>query len=84
MGSVGKKLKREVDEGAEQVGDILSNVEETIGGLRVVKAFNAEKMMERRFSARDRGPVPHQQLRAAAHHHGPPHERVFSAPQPWR
>ncbi len=51
MGSVGKKLKEKSMKAQNKWGDILSNVEETIGGLRVVKAFNAEKMMERRFGA---------------------------------
>ncbi len=73
-----KKLKeKSMKARKNKWGDILSNVEETIGGLRVVKAFNAEKMMERRFGAPDRGPVPHQQLRDAAHHHGPPHMSEF-------
>ncbi len=51
MGSVGKKLKEKSMKAQDKWGDILSNAEETIGGLRVVKAFNAEKMMERRFGA---------------------------------
>lgn len=51
MGSVGKKLKEKSMKAQNKWGDILSNVEETIGGLRVVKAFYAEKMMERRFGA---------------------------------
>ncbi len=49
MGAVGKKLKEKSMKAQDKWGDILSNVEETIGGLRVVKAFNAEKVMERRF-----------------------------------
>lgn len=51
MGAVGKKLKEKSMKAQDKWGDILSNVEETIGGLRVVKAFNAEKVMERRFDA---------------------------------
>ncbi|MDE6866849.1 MAG: ABC transporter ATP-binding protein/permease, partial [Muribaculaceae bacterium] len=34
----------------ELSGEILSNIEETIGGLRIVKAFNAENIVTRRFS----------------------------------
>lgn len=49
MGAVGKKLKAKSLASQNKWGDILSNVEETIGGLRVVKAFNAEKLMESRF-----------------------------------
>ncbi len=50
MGRVGKKLKAKSLASQNKWGDILSNAEETIGGLRVIKAFNAEKMMERRFA----------------------------------
>ena len=49
MGSVGKKLKAQSLEAQNLLGTILSTTEETIGGLRVVKAFNAEKQMERLF-----------------------------------
>lgn len=51
MGSVGKKLKAKSLRAQELLGTILSTTEETIGGLRVVKAFNAEKQMERMFGA---------------------------------
>ena len=50
MGAVGKKLKAKSLASQNKWGEILSNAEETIGGLRVIKAFNAEKMMERRFA----------------------------------
>lgn len=49
MGTVGKKLKSSSFKAQEMLGTILSTTEETIGGLRVVKAFNAEKQMERMF-----------------------------------
>lgn len=49
MGQVGKKLKRRSLETQNQWGVIMSFIEETLGGLRVVKAFNAEKKMESRF-----------------------------------
>ena len=49
MGRVGKRLKRVSLEGQNQWGVLLSNIEETIGGLRIVKAFNAEDKAERRF-----------------------------------
>ncbi len=50
MGAVGKKLKAKSLESQNKWGDILSNAEETIGGLRVVKAFNAEDKMSARFN----------------------------------
>ena len=49
MGSSGKKLKVTSRRGQDLWGIILSTAEETIGGLRVVKAFNAEPDMRRRF-----------------------------------
>lgn len=49
MGGVGKRLKRVSLEGQNQWGILLSNIEETIGGLRIVKAFNAENKVRRRF-----------------------------------
>ncbi len=50
MGTVGKRLKRVSLEGQNQWGVLLSNIEETIGGLRIIKAFNAEQKVRRRFS----------------------------------
>lgn len=48
MGKVGKRLKRKSLELQNQWGTLMSNIEETLGGLRIVKAFNAEgKVMER-------------------------------------
>ena len=49
MGGVGKRLKRVSLEGQTQWGVMLSNIEETIGGLRIVKAFNAEHKVRNRF-----------------------------------
>ena len=45
IGQVGRKLKHSTKRGQEELGEILSRIEETIGGLRVVKAFNAEKKL---------------------------------------
>ena len=49
MGAVGKKLKRKSFEGQQQWGYLMSQIEETLGGLRVIKAFNAEKKIQDRF-----------------------------------
>lgn len=51
IGQVGKNLKRDSLESAEQVGRLNSQLEETLGGLRIVKAFNAEKKMMSRYAA---------------------------------
>ncbi len=49
MGMIGKQLKRTSLEAQSLWSDVMSQVDETLGGLRVVKAFNAEKSMSRRF-----------------------------------
>ena len=49
MGTVGKKLKRKSFEGQQQWGYLMSQIEETLGGLRVIKAFNAEAKIQDRF-----------------------------------
>lgn len=51
MGNVGKKLKRKSLENQTQWGVLMSNIEETLGGLRIIKAFNAEAKVRRRFEA---------------------------------
>lgn len=49
MGQVGKKLKRTSLEGQQQWGELMSQIEETLSGLRIIKAFNAEKKIVNRF-----------------------------------
>lgn len=49
MGRVGKRLKRNSLENQQQWGLILSNIEETLGGLRIIKAFTAEEKVKERF-----------------------------------
>jgi subfamily B ATP-binding cassette protein MsbA len=49
MGIVGRKLKRKSIEAQALWSDTMSQVEETLGGLRIVKAFCAEEKMNRRF-----------------------------------
>ena len=51
IGRVGKSLKKVSREGQDKMGEILTVVEETLGGLRIIKAFNAEKKMNARFSS---------------------------------
>ena len=50
MGKVGKSLKRKSVLAQTQTGQLLSMIEETLGGLRVIKAFNAETNMTNRFN----------------------------------
>lgn len=49
MGKVGRKLKRKSKEAQDLWSDTMSQVEETLGGLRIIKAFCAEEKMNRRF-----------------------------------
>ena len=49
MGRVGRRLKRSSLELQTQWGVLMSNIEETLGGLRIIKAFNAEHKVRRRF-----------------------------------
>lgn len=49
MGNVGKKLKAKSLRQQQMYGSLLSTTEETIGGLRVIKAFNAEGHMASLF-----------------------------------
>ncbi len=49
MGRVGKRLKRQSLEGQNQWGVLMANIEETLGGLRIIKAFNAEEKVKNRF-----------------------------------
>ena len=49
MGAIGRKLKAKSLVAQQKLGETTSQMEETIGGLRVVKAFVAEKKMSGRF-----------------------------------
>lgn len=49
MGQVGKKLKKKSLEAQQQWGALMSQIEETLGGLRIIKAFNAEAKIRNRF-----------------------------------
>ena len=49
MGSVTRKLKKKSKFVQEQWGDLMTELDETLGGLRVIKAFLAENKMIRRF-----------------------------------
>ncbi len=51
MGNVGRKLKRQSATVQKQWGGIISQLDETLGGLRIIKAFIAEKKMSQRFKA---------------------------------
>ncbi len=50
IGKIGKSLKKESMEGQIKMGEILSIIEETLSGLRIIKAFNAEEKVNGKFS----------------------------------
>lgn len=54
IGRIGRSLKKVSTRVQEKLGDILSTIEETLGGIRVLKAFNAEAHQLGRFEAENR------------------------------
>ncbi len=50
MSAIGKKLKRQSLEAQQKWSETMSQLEETLGGLRIIKAFIAEDKMVSRFS----------------------------------
>jgi subfamily B ATP-binding cassette protein MsbA len=49
IGRIGRSLKKQSTQVQEKLGTILSTIDETIGGIRVIKAFNAEKKQFKKF-----------------------------------
>lgn len=49
MSAIGKKLKRKSLEAQEKWSDTMAQLDETLGGLRIIKAFIAEDKMKERF-----------------------------------
>jgi len=49
IAKIGKSLKKTSEKSQEKMGDILSVLDENIGGLRVLKLFNAEKTAHHKF-----------------------------------
>lgn len=50
IGRVGKSLKRQSTEAQETTGRLISLIDETLSGLRIIHAFNAEKYMMAQFT----------------------------------
>lgn len=49
IGSIGKSLRRTSDKAQAKMGNILSSIEETLSGLRIIKAFNSIDFVNKRF-----------------------------------
>jgi subfamily B ATP-binding cassette protein MsbA len=51
IGRVGKTLRMQSNQGQRRIGGIISIVEETLSGIRIIKGFNAEDKMNSRFQS---------------------------------
>lgn len=55
LGRIGRTLKKQNAMVLQQFGAIFSTIEETLGGIRIIKAFNAEQKIEKKFNAENEG-----------------------------
>lgn len=53
VGSIGKSLKKTSEDGQAQMGGLVAMMEETITGLRIIKAFTAEKLTISKFKEKN-------------------------------
>jgi ATP-binding cassette, subfamily B, bacterial MsbA len=51
IGRISRSLKKQSNVAAVKLGEALSLLDETLGGLRVIKAFNAEKILQNKFES---------------------------------
>ena len=49
IGVIGKSLRRSASKGQEKLGGLIAHLEETLGGLRIIKAFNAKESSKEKF-----------------------------------
>lgn len=50
---IGKTLKKQSHQAQERLGSIMSIIDETLGGIRIVKGFNAEALQNKKFNAQN-------------------------------
>lgn len=55
IGGIGKTLRKQSGEAQSRLGTVMSLVEETLGGLRIIKGFNAEQWQSERFGRENEG-----------------------------
>ncbi|MBO5956167.1 MAG: ABC transporter ATP-binding protein [Bacteroidales bacterium] len=55
IGKIGKSLKKDSKEGQTHLANIIANIEETISGLRIIKAFNAIDYTNEKFEEQNSG-----------------------------
>jgi len=53
IGRIGRSLKKQSTRVQEKLGAILSTIDETLGGIRIIKAFNAEKKQLNKFTTQN-------------------------------
>ncbi|MEP6616894.1 MAG: ABC transporter ATP-binding protein, partial [Ginsengibacter sp.] len=53
IGRIGRSLKKQSTRVQEKLGAILSTIDETLGGIRIIKAFNAEKKQLNKFTSQN-------------------------------
>lgn len=51
IGRIGKSLRKRSAEGQRRMGNLLSIIEETLSGLRIIKAFNSEQKVDAKFTS---------------------------------
>ncbi len=51
LGRIGRSLKKQNVQVLQQFGSIFSTIEETLGGIRIIKAFNAEAKIQKKFNS---------------------------------
>lgn len=51
IGRLSRSLKKQSTASQERLGTLMSILDETLGGLRVIKAFNAEKILQHKFTS---------------------------------
>ncbi|MFN3444385.1 MAG: ABC transporter ATP-binding protein, partial [Bacteroidia bacterium] len=51
--TISRKLRKQAKTGQELLGNILSIIEETISGVRIIKAFNAQPYVQQKFDAQN-------------------------------
>ncbi|MBC7867013.1 MAG: ABC transporter ATP-binding protein, partial [Gloeobacteraceae cyanobacterium ES-bin-316] len=51
LGRIGRSLKKQNVQVLQQFGSIFSTIEETLGGIRIIKAFNAESKIQKKFNS---------------------------------
>ncbi len=53
IGRIGRSLKKQSTQVQEKLGTILSTIDETLGGIRIIKGFNAEKKQYKKFTTQN-------------------------------